>query len=306
MDNKLYNKQIGGLVPNLYNEKSRCFYHSVLQLIYRASDIRERILNNIFTDTIMNRIKQELIEMKKIDVKTKELKPSNNLRFPWNQTCPVPWMLNTNTTEINAILHIGDFGDAHIVLSKILDIINYSTITFLYLRNVKNINFFQGTNMNIFKIFDSHKNRNINFTDINDPKLKKYYYIIETNDGTIKLKKKSLANPFLTQLNKYIFDFHSGLPIHYKIYNELKIKDYDQIYKYKLIGYVKYVPGHYYTIIKNPYNENEWLKYDDLNKSTNPIKTYNLPSYENIRGIIVCYELIENKIIDIICNIINN
>jgi hypothetical protein len=116
---------LGGLQPNLLNVNNRCFGNVVLQMIYRATDIREHILKSTYTDPNLLKIQDDLRKMKEIDEQTKD-KPKPIKRMDNNfKTCDAIWKIENNSGTI------GKVGYAHRVLQNILEKVDENLYMYL-------------------------------------------------------------------------------------------------------------------------------------------------------------------------------
>lgn len=260
----------GGVQPNLKWYNNRCFGDVVLQMIYRATDIREYILENNYDDKMYNKIKDDLSKMKEIDIKTGENLPIVRLDNNFEK-CTAIWEIQRLEENIDNY----KYGISNTVLNKILQN--------MYKKNVYSDAF------TMIYIMPFEELQEILKTE---PSIS--MEIAKKNGVEIKIGMHKNYKD-----EKYIFCQYSAPNGLSDIYEELILEHL----KYKLISFYVVLGSHYIAYINNPYN-NEWLEYNDMDENIKviDIKNKKVP----IGGFsCFCYERVDGNIIDLICNIIH-
>jgi len=302
-------KYYGGRAPNLVWYNNRCFGDSVMQMIYRAYELRDFILKTDFNDidkkyiNMMNGIKEILREMKANENK-KQINFQKNCTQKNCNICSAYWSpylenISISKKETLNEYTVGLYGNPYNVLNKILHFIKQ-----------------KGYNINILTnfSFDIPENRENNILYIKND-WEKYF---SENINTLKnLNKKNrykewceyCKNIFIIRdqyenIINYIINYKY---CKYYFFNMLVNPDDDILEvidaynnKYKLISVIINVGLHYISYIND---NNQWLLYNDMNDNIE-LTTFNdiKEKFKNSSGIIFSYENITNNNIDNECN----
>jgi hypothetical protein len=261
------NSFYGGLQPGFINPNNKCFGIVVLQIIYRAKNIREHILNNNFNNSDINEIKTYMINMKKIDEETKENIPTILIK---NESGTSIWNI-LNSTNPKIPFKYGDMGTSTSLLNIILKNIKYESYYIINLYNDYDFNLGIGSYNS--KIINENPTMIIN----NDYDLNKKYIFFEPVHIIEKLVDKIYNN------NYQLISFYITAGAHYFCY----------------------IKNQYNTLEWLKYNDNNITKYDDLDGVYNDCR-HLLGNVDLVSSALLCYERIEKTktVLDLICETI--
>jgi hypothetical protein len=259
---------LGGLQPGWSNQTNRCFGNAVIQMLYRATNIREHILQSTYTNQDINTIKKYLQQMKVIDEQTKE-----NTHNPINDPKEI-CIWNLASKNINPKIPYGQFGTSTALLENILEDIKYDD----YVKT----NFYSNYEDWMF-LNNSEQYQQINANPL---------MIIQSD--TFKNTKYLFLEP-LQSINNLVDEMNIDN-------NKYKLVSF---YVNSGVHYFSYIQNPYQPIEWLEYNDSNITTYNNLSIVYNDCKKF-LTNEELVRSSLLCYERIDKKqtVLELICTAI--